>query len=76
MPEFIFKINEAVVDNATGEAVMKPEYVQRLVRCANCKYYRAENPRDGYYYPCSYWVAQARTDGFCSYGKERVEHED
>ena len=36
MPEFIFKINEAVVDDATGEAVMKPEYVQRLVRCASC----------------------------------------
>ena len=39
MPEHIFEIDSALVNDA-GEAVMKPEYKGKLLRCRECLYFR------------------------------------
>ena len=38
--EFIFKIDGALYDEETKQAIMKPELQGELVRCKDCKYYK------------------------------------
>lgn len=38
MAEYIFEISEALYDEQTGEAVMKPDFKGKLVRCKDCKH--------------------------------------
>lgn len=38
MADYIFRIDGALYNEETGEAVMKPELVGELIRCKDCKY--------------------------------------
>lgn len=38
MAEYIFEISEALYDEQTGEAVMKPGIKGKLIRCKDCKH--------------------------------------
>ena len=39
MAEFIFKIDDVLYDEKTGQGVMKPEYIGKLTRCKDCKHW-------------------------------------
>lgn len=38
MAEYIFEVSEALYDEQTSEAVMKPNYKGELIRCKDCKH--------------------------------------
>lgn len=64
MPEYIFDINEALYNEKTGEAVMKPEIIGELIRCKDCVHYK------GHWY-CETWnnspgFPAVTEDGFCN----------
>lgn len=48
MAEYIFRINGALYNEETGEAVMKPELVGELIRCKDCKHWYNAPASDGY----------------------------
>ena len=48
MAEFIFEISDALYNEETGGAVMKPEYKGKLTRCKDCKYYDNSNEDEPY----------------------------
>lgn len=39
MAEYIFEISDVLYDKETGEAVMKPDFKGKLIRCKDCKHY-------------------------------------
>lgn len=39
MTEYIFEINEALYNEETGEAVLKPKIKEKLIRCRECKHW-------------------------------------
>lgn len=75
MAEYIFEIGEALYNEETGEAVFKPTYKGKIVRCKDCKYnpnnprpYADDDPIETFIH-CQFMGA----DGFCSKGKARME---
>ena len=43
MAEYIIKLDKALYDPDTGAAVFKPEFIGELIRCKECKYWKAIN---------------------------------
>ncbi len=77
MAEYIFEIGEALYNEKTGEAVMKPTYKGKIVRCKDCKYYRKTN-FFGFGVEateCKWWNKLTVDDTFCSYGERRSEND-
>ena len=75
MAEYIFEINDALYNEKTGQAVMKPEYKGELVRCKDCKWSKQYMifgrealmcKRGKYMDPCT-----VEQDGFCNYGDRK-----
>lgn len=68
--EYIFKLDYALYNEETGEAVFKPKVVCELIRCRECKYYEDE---------CCWreiqFINAPEPNDFCSYG-ERKEQDD
>ena len=79
--EFIFEIDGALYDEETGQAVMKPEYRGKLVRCKDCKhqekyFYADKRLKDGgrYTYGCDLADGYSHVcldDDFCSRGERK-----
>ena len=67
MAEYIFEIDGAFFDEDTGEAVMKPEYRGKLVRCKDCVKCQVDTVFN------QYWCGGERVlpDGFCNYGRRK-----
>ena len=68
MNEYIFKIDGALYNEDTGEMCMKPEYVGKLVRCKDCKYYKKTSDGISYCYDHDDDILW-QDDDFCSRGK-------
>lgn len=71
MPEYIFDINEALYNEETGEAVMKPEIKGELIRCKDCVHYKG-------YWCCDAWnnspgFPVVTEDGFCNMAERRTD---
>ena len=73
MAEYIFEIDGALFNEDTGEAVMKPEYRGKLVRCKDCKhrYVDGENVR---YNVCELNHNKVQSDDwYCADGERKDE---
>lgn len=74
MAEYIFEIDGALYNDETGEAVMKPEYKGKLIRCKDCKYQdKGENDVESWNL-CGFrpWLYVPVTDDhFCGYAKRK-----
>lgn len=44
---------------------------ERIVRCRDCKHYTDDEME--YYRYCGFWCEQVAPDGFCSWGKRKVD---
>lgn len=66
MAEYIFEINDALYNEKTGQAVMKPEYKGKLVRCKDCKYRYLENM----VWACPFGPTGG-PDFYCGYGERK-----
>ena len=71
MAEYIFEISEALYDEQTGEAVMKPDFKGKLVRCRDCKH-NSLNRKSGNAY-CNLGIELYQLDDYCSCGERREE---
>lgn len=73
MAEYIFEINDVLLDEETGKAVMKPKVKGELIRCKDCKH------SDHWYKDkrrCFLWHEagiDVFEDGYCSYAERREE---
>lgn len=68
MSEYIFEIDGALFNEETGEAVMKPKFVGRLIRCKDCKYWESD-----YGYCHEQGVEGLKPDDYCSYAERQEE---
>lgn len=73
MTEYIFDISEALYNEETGEAVMKPEIKEELIRCKDCVHYK------GHWY-CDAWnnspgFPAVKEDGFCNMAERRTDED-
>ena len=72
MAEYIFRIDDALYNEETGEAVMKPEVVGELIRCKDCRFFKHSIPcTGGHYNGCEMWLddgneIRVMTDDYCS----------
>lgn len=75
MAEYIFEIGEALYNEKTGEAVMKPTYKGEIVRCRECKhrFIDGENVR---FNVCELNHNKVQSDDwFCADGERRDDDE-
>lgn len=79
MAEYIFEIGGALVNEETGEAVMKPIYKGKIVRCKDCKYRELETFHGKQRYVCQMDSADPydmskeadNDEWFCADGEEK-----
>jgi len=72
MSEYIFEINEALYNEETGEAVMKPEINGELIRCKDCKHRDPEDKKCD----CGHgiiWQLPRDDNWFCADGERRTD---
>lgn len=67
MAEYIFEINDVLLNEETGKAVMKPEVKGELIRCKDCKHWDGVDT-------CDVIDAPVWDNDFCSLA-ERRSHE-
>ena len=75
MAEYIFEIDDALVNEGTGEAVMKPTYKGKIVRCKDCTYFRHTSFFGMKATMCDWFEKLIDEDAFCSNGNRRSEDE-
>ena len=81
MAEYIFEIGEALYNEETGEAVMKPTYKGKIVRCKDCKHFEYDHPYIIQGIPvlghevCNAWGDGCKTDenGYCFMAERRTD---
>ncbi len=66
MAEYIFEINDVLLDEETGKAVMKPKVNGELIRCKNCKWFYEDKW-------CVRYMYALLPEDFCSYAERREE---
>ncbi len=75
MGEYIFRIDGAYVNEETGEACMKPEILEEIIRCRDCRYWDDFPTSTVYpeYHKCKMVGKGFITEesGFCCYGSRR-----
>lgn len=64
--EYIFKLDYALYNEETGEAVFKPQVVCELIRCVECEH--RKKPTD---YCEKLLKAYVPDDFYCFYGKRK-----
>ena len=67
MAEYIFKIEEAVYNEETGEAVMKPKCIGELIHCKDCVFWDESHC----WFHTDEW--QWFPDDYCSYAERKKE---
>ena len=73
MSEYIIGISAEVIERAkNGEKILITPKLTEIVRCRDCKYYEAVPEDSGDW--CGYWTDRVYgTDGFCAWGKRKVD---
>lgn len=78
MADYIFRIDGALYNDETGEAVMKPELVGELIRCKDCGHWDTtwQNDFAPNYHYCSLVDGTRRGDFFCADAERRGEQDE
>ena len=74
MAEYIFEINDALYNEKKSQAVMKPEYKGKLVRCKDCKWYETFYTLNGNEFRCCCRETKdslRNSDDYCSLAERR-----
>lgn len=68
MAEYIFEINDVLLDEETGKAVMKPKVNGELIRCKSCKWFY-----EGKW--CVRYMYALLPEDYCSYAERKTNYE-
>lgn len=74
--ERIAIIDGCLYNEKTGEVCMQARFVQKLVRCADCKWFDITDPSgtvEPIGYKCKRKQRFVESDDFCKYGEAREE---
>ena len=66
-------LTEYIVEKLNDEKWEEPIYVQKLIRCKDCMYWDAVNPRGWVANCCSQTNNIMSADGFCSFARLKDE---
>ncbi len=74
--ERIAIIDGCLYNEKTGEVCMQARFVQKLVRCADCKWFDRGEPSgtvEPIEFRCKHGRRFVEADNFCKYGERREE---
>lgn len=72
MAEYIIKLDKALYDPDTGAAVFKPEFCGELIRCKDCKYWKAINNAVFGICENDTTLVNTKDNHFCGFGERKA----